>query len=167
MAAAQTPLDPQAEDRLAFRQGLLGRPLGERLPAGLAEGGAVWAAGPNEATIAGTPRLPGLVGLRASWETGRALRAIGLLLDRAGAPERIGAQFRDDVGAAVAAHRLRRLGRAWGAADTVEMFVEVWERVLGRDDPAAPELRRRLLDFAAGDDAALERRTPFEPIRTG
>jgi hypothetical protein len=157
------PSDPAADDRAAFRQGLLGRPLDEPLPPGLLESGSLYAAGPNEAVITGTHRLPGLVGLRAAWETGRALRGIGLLLDRAGAPERVGLQFRDDVGAAVSAHRLRRLGRAWGAAETIEMFVEVWERVLGQNDPTAAELRRRLTAFAQGDDRALDPRRKPQP----
>lgn len=161
--ATAPPSDPAADDRAAFRLGLLGRPLDEPLPPGLAESGALYAAGPNEAVITGTHRLPGLVGLRAAWETGRALRGIGLLLDRAGAPERVGRQFRDDVGAAVAAHRLRRLGRAWGAAETIEMFVEVWERVLGQNDPTAAELRRRLTAFAQGDDRALDPRRQTAP----
>ncbi|HFA59899.1 MAG TPA: hypothetical protein ENJ83_04325 [Rhodospirillales bacterium] len=136
-------IDPEQ----AFRAGLLGLPLHAALaPRGLAEAQAGFAHGPNEETALATRRLPGLRDPQAAFETGRALRFIARLFDRAGAPERVGRQFRDNLAAAILTHHMRHTGRPWRVEDTVEMFVELYGRVLGGADVEI--VRRRILEHA-------------------
>jgi hypothetical protein len=120
---------------------------------GLAEAAAGYAAGPNESVVLATSRLPGLVDPSGAYETGRALRLIARLLDRAGAPEAVGRQFRDNLAAAIVAHRARCSARPWGAADTVEMFMEIYGRVLGSEGRDFDIVRRTLLEYARGQTA--------------
>lgn len=132
-----------------LRAGLLGLPM-PSASTGLAEAGAGYAAGPNESVVLATSRLPGLVDPSGAYETGRALRLIARLLDRAGAPEAVGRQFRDNLAAAIVAHRARGTGRPWGATDTVDMFMEIYVRVLGSMGRDFDIVRRTLLDYARG-----------------
>ena len=118
-----------------------------------------WAGGPNEQMALATQRIPGLSEPRAAFETGRALRLVARLFDQAGASARIGEQFRDNLIAAVIGHGTRRTGRPWGAADTIEMFMEMYGRVFGDADAAAGRVRHRLLSWA-GNDQPL----PFTPM---
>lgn len=155
----QVTTDPQS----AFRAGLRGQAF---LPAaGLAEPAAPWAGGPNEQMVLATGRLPGLTDARAAFETGRALRLVARLFDQAGASARIGEQFRDNLIAAVIGHGTRRTGKPWGAADTIEMFMEMYGRVFGDADAAAIRVRDRLLRWAR-EDQALPFTTP-PPNNTG
>ena len=134
--------EPRADPQRAFRAGL-GAPEVAGLAAGpgLAEAQAAWDLGPNEALVLAMQRLPGLNEPKAAFETGRALRIIARLLDAAGAPVRVGEQFRDNLVAAVIAHAARRGARPWNAEDTVAMFVELYRRGLEVDagDPARIE----------------------------
>jgi len=132
-----------------LRAGLLGLPMPGR-ESGLAEAPAGYAAGPNESAMLGIGRLPGLADPEGAFETGRALRLIARLLDRAGAPGAVGLQFRDNLAAAILAHRGRGDGRPWGAADTVDMFMEIYARVLGSAGRDFDIVRRTLLDYARG-----------------
>ncbi len=122
----------RADPQRAFRAGL-GAPEENSGPQGpgLAETAPPWGVGPNEALVLSMRRLPGLVDPKGAFETGRALRIIARLLDRAGAPARVGEQFRDNLVAAVIAHATRRSARPWGAEDTVAMFAELYRRGLG------------------------------------
>lgn len=141
----------------ALRLGLLGLP--PTAPArALAESAAPFAAGPNEEVVLATSRLPGLADPRAAYETGRVLRLIARLFDRARAPAAVGRQFRDNIAAAILAHRGRREGRGWDVVDTVDMFMEVYARVLGEDGRDYDIVRRTLLDYARSrpDGAAAE-----------
>lgn len=115
---------------------------------GLAEAAPGWGPGPNEALVLAMRRLPGLTEARAAFATGRVLRVIARLLDRAGAPPRVGAQFRDDLVAAVIAHAARRTGRPWGAEDTVAMFMELYRRGLERADAEPARVEAALLRWA-------------------
>jgi hypothetical protein len=140
------PSDPQQ----AFRLGLGLRD--EEEGAGLAEPApAPWATGPNEATLLGTSRLPGLAEARGAYETGRVLRRIAQLLDAARAPAAVGIQFRDNVVAALLAHRSRGRAAPWGGEATVDMFMEMYGRILGFDDAGFAAVRQALLS-AANDD---------------
>lgn len=134
--------EPRADPQRAFRAGL-GAPEVAGLAAGpgLAEAPVAWGLGPNEALVLAMQRLPGLVEPKAAFETGRALRIIARLLDAAGAPARVGEQFRDNLVAAVIAHAARRGARPWNAEDTVAMFVELYRRGLevGAGEPAQIE----------------------------
>lgn len=168
---------PESDDcEAALRAGLLGLPWPP--PPGLAEEPAIFAAGPNERLVLETRRLAGLVDATGAYETGRVLRLIARLLDRAGASEAVGRQFRDNLAAAILAHRARGRQPAWSASDTIDMFMELYGRVLGRSGPDFALVRRRLLGHAhARPDrrAAAERgghagrgwRSPFSrsPIR--
>jgi hypothetical protein len=138
------PSDPQE----AFRAGLADEPARAARP-GLAEAGDGWA-GPNEALLLATTRLSGLSEPGAAFETGRALRSIARLLDAARAPEAVGLQFRDNVAAALVAHRSKGRPEAWDGAATVDMFMEMYGRILGFDDSVFGRLRDRLIAAAKG-----------------
>ncbi|MFO1068673.1 MAG: hypothetical protein U1E14_09135 [Geminicoccaceae bacterium] len=139
---APEPDDPQE----AFRAGLGALPSGRAgAGPGLGDAGARWPGGPNESMMVATPRLSGLGDVRGAWETGRVLRRIAQLLDQAGAPEAVGRQFRDNVAAALMVQRTRKRGTPWDGAATVDMFMEVYGRVLGFDDAAFAAVRSALL----------------------
>ncbi len=145
-------IDPEQ----AFRAGLLGLPFHAALaPRGLAEAQAGFAHGPNEATALATSRMPGLREPHAAFETGRALRFIARLFDQAGAPEQVGRQFRDNLAAAIVTHHMRHTGRPWSVEDTVEMFMELYTRVLGAADRDCEMVRRRILSHARDLPEAL------------
>jgi hypothetical protein len=143
----------------AFRRGVRGVRLtpGD----GLAEEPAPFAAGANESALLALPRMAGLTDAHAAYETGRALRRIAQLFDQAGAPARIGAQFLDNLAGAVVIERMRRRPRPWGAADTVDMFVELYARVLGSSREELDLVRRAVMDYAVGDLSV--RPSPPEP----
>jgi hypothetical protein len=131
----------------AFRAGVRGAPVG--LAAyGLAEDHVGFVGGPNEAVMAATRRLPGLTDAAGAYGTGRVLRRLAQLLDRVGAPASIGGQFRDNLAAAVVTHRMRRTRRPWGEEDTVQMVLEMWDRMFGESDAT----RSRLADLLTADD---------------
>ncbi|MCB1882663.1 MAG: hypothetical protein KDG89_01510 [Geminicoccaceae bacterium] len=124
------PLSPQDDPQRAFRAGVLGQPFtGGRRAGGLSEDGLPL--GPGESLVFAMHRLAGLSEPKGAFETGRALRLIAVLFDKAGAPPRVVEQFRDDLAAAVITHRLRRDGRPWGLADTVDMFLEMYRHIFG------------------------------------
>ena len=128
------PLSPQDDPQRAFRAGVLGQPFtgGGRRSGGLAEEES--ALGPGELLILATQRLAGLSDPKGAFETGRALRIIAALFDKAGAPRRVVEQFQVDLAAAVITHRLRRDARPWGLADTVDMFLEMYRHIFGVGD---------------------------------
>ena len=143
-------IDPQA----AFRAGLFGWRL-RMAESAEPRPGEGYGFGPNERLAMACTRLPGLADPRRAFETGRVVRGISKLLDRVGAPAGVGQQFVDNLAAACLAHGVRRTGVAWGAEDTVEMFVEIYARIL---DPPPSELqivRERLLAYAKDERAAL------------
>lgn len=141
--------EPKADPQRAFRAGLGAPEVGPAGgAAGLAEAAVPWGAGPNEALVLAMRRLPGLGEAKAAFETGRALRIIARLLDEAGAPARVGEQFRDNLVAAVIAHAARPAARPWDAADTVAMFMELYRRGLGDADAEPGRIEARLLAWA-------------------
>lgn len=94
--------------------------------------------GPGEAAILRTRRLAGLASAETAFETGRTLRLIALLFDRAGAPAAIVEQFRDNLGAAIMGEAMRAKS-TWTRSDTIDMFIDLYSRVL---DPDLPEITR-------------------------
>ncbi len=166
--------DPQA----AFRAGLSGEPYfqlgrdpaeGDRLGPGLAEAAASFAFGPNEEVVLATRRLPGLSEPQAAFEVGRLLRAVARLFDRARAPAMVGLQFRDNLAAAVITNAMRRPARPWGVEDAVDMFMEMYARVLSEDGGGFALVRKALVDNARDHDGPLlgERAPPSPPRRAG
>jgi hypothetical protein len=142
----------------AFRRGVRGIPL---VPGdGLAEEAAAYAAGANEGLLLALSRLAGLTEPNAAYETGRALRRIAQLFDQAGAPARIGAQFLDNIAGAVVIERMRGRPRPWGAADTVDMFVELYARILGGRPEELDAIRRSVMDYAVGDRVPVRSAAP-------
>jgi hypothetical protein len=115
------------------------------------------AGGPNEAMLRTVGRLPGLSNVRAAYETGRALRMIIRLFDQAGAPASVGRQFIDNLGAAIMADHMRRPARPWGAADTADMFVEMYARILGGRKAEHDRVRRTVMDYAVAADRPAAR----------
>jgi hypothetical protein len=138
----------------AFRRGTSGAAFAQdAAPNGLAEDAAapfVHARGSNEEALLAVRRLPGLSDPRAAYETGRALRMIVRLFDQAGAPEIVGRQFIDNLAGAVVAEHMRHRSRSWGAADTIDMFVEMHARVLGGRPSDHDRIRRAVMDYAVG-----------------
>ena len=136
----------------AFRRGIRGADFVPGVaPLALAEDAAPFAAGANEGALLELTRLAGLREPRAAYETGRALRMIVRLFDRAGAPERVGRQFIDNLAGAVVVEHMRQRSRPWGAADTVDMFVEMYARILGDRQDELDRLRRAVMDYAVAD----------------
>lgn len=110
--------------------------------------------GPNEVLLRAVSRMPGLRDPRAAHETGRALRMIIRLFDQAGAPAMVGRQFIDNLAAAVMTDHMRRGAVVWGAADTADMFVEMYARILGGSSAEHERVRRAVIDYAVADAAA-------------
>ncbi|MCC0014659.1 MAG: hypothetical protein H6877_15355 [Rhodobiaceae bacterium] len=133
-------IEQQAVDR-AFRAGLL---EGDSEAArGLREDSSL---GAGELLIMSTKRLAGLDDPQSAYETGRVLRLVAKLFDRARAPSVVSEQFRDNLSAAIMTHHMRKTRRSWKVEDTIEMFIEMYERIL---TPAGDELdliRRYLQD---------------------
>jgi hypothetical protein len=139
------PDDPQEAFRAGLTQGSTS-PAGDvagKAP-GLAEAAAPWA-GPNEAVLLETSRLSGLSDVVGAYETGRVLRRVARLLDEVRAPASVGEQFRDNVAAALMAHRARQRPEAWDGAATADMFMEMYGRILGFDDAVFARVRAALL----------------------
>ena len=135
----------------AFRRGVRGAPLAVGSGNGLAEEAATFAGGANEGALLAFPRMAGLTDAHGAYETGRALRLIVQLFDRARAPERVGRQFLDNLAGAVVIERMRGRARPWGAADTVDMFIEMYARVLGSGQDEIDRIRRAVMDYAVGE----------------
>jgi hypothetical protein len=149
------PEDPQE----AFRVGLTAGHSPRRY--GLAEAAASWSGGPNEVVLLETGRLSGLSDVTGAYETGRVLRRVARLLDAVQAPSSVGRQFRDNVAAALVAHRSRQRPEAWDGAATADMFMEMYGRIIGFDDAVFARVRASLLE----PDEEPEARPSFEPFR--
>ncbi len=154
-------MDPLPEDpQEAFRIGLT-EPAGARRGLGLAEAAPAWAGGPNEAVLLETERLSGLSDAAGAYETGRVLRRVARLLDQARAPSSVGQQFRDNVAAALLAHRSRQRPEAWDGEATADMFMEMYGRIIGFDDAAFGRIRASLLEPEKEAPAATSERPSF------
>lgn len=151
---------PAIDPQLAFRAGVMGFAF-ERHADAADPPVPVVGSGPNERLAIATARLAGLAAAREAFECGRALRAVAMLLDRAGAPRSIGRQFVDNLAAALLAHRARApRGTPWGAEDTVAMFLEMYERVLAPDAAEAERVRSVLIGYARDEAASLPGERP-------
>ena len=143
----QSPAAADDPVQAAFRAGVRGAPVG--LAAfGLAEDMAPYAGGASEALVAATERMAGLTDTQGAYGTGRVLRRLAMLLDRVGAPPEIARQFRDNLAAAVVTNRMRGTQHGWSEDDTVQMVLEMWDRVFGEGD----EMRVRLQAMLVADD---------------
>lgn len=97
--------------------------------------------------------MPGLSDPRAAYETGRALRMIIRLFDRAGAPADVGRQFIDNLATAIMTEHMRGKRQAWGAADTVDMFLEMYARILRARPSELNRVRRAVMNYAVREPA--------------
>ena len=79
--------------------------------------------GPIEQSFAHLNRLAGLSDPVASYETGRALRMVGFILDQQKSPAEFGARFQEDLADAVLSFALRDERQPWGAEDTAFIFL--------------------------------------------
>jgi hypothetical protein len=70
------------------------------------------------------------------------------LFDQAGAPERVGREFLANLAGAVVVDHMRGTRRPWGAAETIDMFVELYARILGDRPAELDALRRTVMDYA-------------------
>jgi len=100
--------------------------------------------GPNERHFETIERLPGLSDPEAAYETGRALRMIGHILDSQGLSVEHGRHFLSQLVNAVLSFALRGESQPWGAEDTAFVFRETFK--------AAPTDAQRaydaILDYA-------------------
>jgi hypothetical protein len=138
----------------AFQRGINGAAFASdsgQASAAAEAAGASPGCGPNEALLRALTRLPGLRDPRAAHETGRALRMIICLFDQAGAPAIVGQQFIDNLSAAVMTDHMRGGAVAWGAADTADMFVEMYVRILGGPSAEHDRVRRAVIDYAVAE----------------
>lgn len=152
----ELPEDPQEAFRFGLTLGRVAPAAPPRRGPGLAEAAVPWGSGPNEAAVLETRRLAGLTDAVGAYETGRVLRRVARLLDEVRAPASVGEQFRDNVAAALVAHRSRRRPEAWNGAATADMFMEMYGRILGFDDARFARVRAALLEFAADGSASLK-----------
>ena len=159
--------DPAAEDTVqaAFRAGVQGAPVGVAA-FGLAEDQAAFVAetappmGVSVAHVARSVRMAGLTDAEGAYGTGRVLRRLAQLLDQVGAPGSVMRQFQDNLAGAVVIHRMRAGKRAWSEDDTVQMVLEMWDRIFGERDA----VRARLSDLLTADDGRrrqVEKRSMF------
>ena len=83
--------------------------------------------GPNEQHFETIERLPGLSDPEAAYETGRALRMIGHILDSQSSPIEHGRHFLSQLANAVLTFALRGERQPWGAEDTAFVFRETFK----------------------------------------
>ena len=101
--------------------------------------------GPNERHFETVERLPGLSDPEAAYETGRALRMIGHIMDTEGSPPEHAQVFLQLLANAVLYFGLRGERQPWGADDTAFVFLE---NVKGPTE-AIEAMRRAILTYAA------------------
>ena len=83
--------------------------------------------GPNERHFETIEHLPCLSDPEAAYETGRALRMIGHILDSQGSPVEHGRLFLSQLASAVGSFALRGERQPWGAEDTAFVFRETFK----------------------------------------
>jgi hypothetical protein len=83
--------------------------------------------GPNERHFETIERLPGLSDPEAAYETGRALRMIGHILDSQRSPVEHGRHFLSQLGSALLFFAMRGERQPWGAEDTAFVFRETFK----------------------------------------
>ncbi len=111
--------------------------------------------GPNERHFETVERLPGLSDPEAAYETGRALRMIGHIMDTEGSPPEHGRVFLQQLGNAVLYFGLRGERQPWGAADTAFVFLE---NVKGPTE-AIEAMRQAILTYVVHRPVAKSRGT--------
>ena len=92
--------------------------------------------GPNEKHFETVERLPGLSDPEAAFETGRALRMIGHILDSQNSPVEHGRHFLAQLGNAVLTFAMRGERQPWGAEDTAFVFRETFKAAPKHDQEA-------------------------------
>lgn len=100
--------------------------------------------GPNERHFETVERLAGLSDPEAAFETGRALRMIGHILDSQGSPVEHGRHFLSQLGSAVLTFAMRGKRQPWGAEDTAFVFRETFKA----DPPDAQKAHDAILGYA-------------------
>jgi hypothetical protein len=118
------PLETAATG-VAFRAGVQGLPFndqpGPRVETEVRKGGIQ---GPSERRFEIVELLPGLTDPLAAYETGRALRLIGRLLDQNGAGPTFAQAFLDKLVEEMVHARLMEARQPWGAEETASIFIE-------------------------------------------
>jgi hypothetical protein len=100
--------------------------------------------GPNERHFETIERLPGLSDPEAAYETGRALRMIGHMLDSQKSPLEHGQYLLSQLGNAVLFFAMRGERQPWGAQDTAFVFLETFKA----PPTAAQQARDAILAYA-------------------
>lgn len=100
--------------------------------------------GPIERGYELLDRLPGLSDPIAAYETGRAMRMVGHILDDQGSPPEHGARFVTELAGAAVIFSMRGERQPWGAEDTAFIFLDVFA------ESAPAELREQLRTTIVG-----------------
>ena len=109
---------------IAFRAGVRGQPYHHvEIPAGNFTVQVDAPQGPIEQGFALVDRLPGLSDPIAAYETGRALRMVGFMLDQQKSPVEYGARFQEELAGALVIFAMRGERQPWGAEDTAFIFL--------------------------------------------
>lgn len=139
------------ETGVAFRAGVKGLPYADQAgPRPELTVQSDVAQGPIERHFEMVERLPGLSDPTAAYETGRALRMIGHLLDQQGSPPDHGPAFISRLFEAVLYFAMRHERQPWGAEDTAFIFLEM----------APANAPREFLDFTRSEIVSYARKRP-------
>jgi hypothetical protein len=116
-----------ARTGIAFRAGVRGLPYRDQAPP-IADTPVETdlPQGPIERGYELLDRLPGLSEPIAAYETGRAMRMVGHILDAQESPPEHGARFVTELAGATLTFSMRGERQPWGAEDTAFIFLDVF-----------------------------------------
>ena len=135
------------ETGVAFRAGVQGLPYSHQPgPRRELQVAPDVAPGPIEKHYEMAERLPGLSDPVAAYETGRALRMIGFILDDQGSPQEHGPAFLSRLAEAILYFAMRAERQPWGAEDTAFVFLEMSAAAAPRE--VREHTRKAIVDYA-------------------
>ena len=133
---------------VAFRAGVRGLPFStSTAPAAEVQVETDTLQGPIERSFELLERLPGLSDPVAAYETGRAMRMIGHILDSQGSPPEHGTRVVQELAGATIGFGMRGERQPWGAEDTAFVFLDVFTGGAG-SEVERERIRRAIVDYA-------------------
>lgn len=133
---------------VAFRAGIRGLPFSDST--GLAAEVPVdtdTLQGPVERSFELLERLPGLSDPVSAYETGRAMRMIGHILESQGSPSEHGTRVVQELAGATIVFGMRGERQPWGAEDTAFVFLDVFTGGAG-SEAQREHIRKAIVDYA-------------------
>ena len=135
------------ETGVAFRAGVQGLPYSHQPgPRPELQVAPDVAPGPIEKHYEMVERLSGLSDPVAAYETGRALRMIGFILDDQGSPPEHGSAFLSRLAEAILYFAMRAERQPWGAEDTAFVFLETSASTAPRE--VREHAQKAVVDYA-------------------